>query len=64
MKIPTWFRPTVKSFRPDFQEIVDESKTYLLAQTLAPMKDLGRTLIFGLSGSIIAALGCKNIPAR
>ena len=57
MKIPKWLRPDLKSQRTDFHDVLDESKTYLLAQTVQPVKDLARTLVFGIAGSLLVGVG-------
>ena len=57
MKIPKWLRPDVKSQRTDLRGVFEESKTYLLSQTLQPMKDLARTLVYGIVGSLLVGIG-------
>lgn len=57
MKIPKWLRPDLKSQRSDLHDVLEESKTYLISQTLAPLKVLVRTLVFGITGSICLGIG-------
>ncbi len=57
MRIPRWLRPEVKSPRDELQDVLDDAKRYLTAQTMVPIKSLGRKLIYGLSGSLFAGIG-------
>lgn len=57
MKIPKWLRPEASSPRQEFQEIVDDAKAYLIAQTVEPLKGVGRMLAFGIAGAMVSGLG-------
>lgn len=57
MKIPKWLRPELKSQRREVQDIIEESKAYFAQEMLSPLKSLGKTLLFGVSGALFAGLG-------
>ena len=57
MRIPKWLRPEIKSPRNELQDVLDEAKRYLAAQTTTPLKSLGRKLLYGLSGALISGVG-------
>lgn len=57
MKIPRWLRQEPPSPRQEFEQLLDETKSYFIAQTLAPLKGMARTLAFGLLGAIFAGIG-------
>ncbi|HUY05932.1 MAG TPA: hypothetical protein VMU99_01570 [Acidimicrobiales bacterium] len=57
MRFPKWLKPEIKSPRDELQDVLDEAKRYFVAQTLAPLKSIGRKLLFGLSGALVAGIG-------
>lgn len=57
MKIPRWLRPEPKSARPELRDIFDEAKGYFFAQTIEPLKAVGRTLAYGLVGAVFTGFG-------
>ena len=57
MRIPRWLRPEVKSPRDELQDVLDEAKRYLMAQTMTPLRSLGKKLIYGLGGALVAGIG-------
>ncbi len=58
MKVPSW-RKVARgaSMQRDFQEIRTLFFRYLKEETLDPLKQLGRFVLFGILGSIFVALG-------
>lgn len=57
MRFPKWLRPEVKSPRDELQDVVDEARRYLVAQTLTPLASIGRKLLYGMSGALVAGIG-------
>ena len=62
MKIPSW-RKVVRgaSIKSDLEEIKVLFLRYLKEETLDPLKDLGRFVIFGALGSILVGFGAVMI---
>ncbi len=62
MKIPSW-RKVVRgaSIKSDLEEIKVLFLRYLKEETIDPLKDLGRFVIFGALGSILVGFGAVMI---
>jgi flagellar biosynthesis protein FliQ len=58
MRIPSWGKILRgASLQRDLKEIRDLFVRYFKEQTIAPLKDLGRFVVFGALGSIFMAFG-------
>lgn len=57
MRILDWLRPASKSPIPEVQDVIDDAKAYLISQTVAPLRHVGRTLAYGLAGALMCAVG-------
>lgn len=47
----------VKALRRDAEELTSLAKRYVIEETVAPLKDLGRYAAFGCAGSLFVGLG-------
>lgn len=57
MRFPKWLRPDAKTPRDELEEILGEARRYFVAETIDPLKLVGRTLLYGLSGALVTGLG-------